>query len=597
MGEPWTEPVLWASIAPNEVRGNLLCADVEDGRNTVSQFVRIAIFLVCLVCFSAVGDAFAATYYVDCASGSDSNPGTKVSPWKHAPAMPGASMSYNHAPGDQIIFKGGATCPVSDFTWTISNSGTSSTPDYYGVSASWYTGTNSGSVNTNAETVSRVSGNAFVTGTAWVGGTITINGSNYTIASVQSGEQLTLTTSAGTQSAVSYSNSLFVRPIFSGNNGSGPSGYFVQMNGNYITLDNIEFVGQEVPDNTCCSHMAIAMTGTGNVVNNAYIHGWVFPGGCTSTSDGHIGGIDAGTVGPNSVVDHLLFTGQDVSPPGTSGNAINDGGGNLTIQYSVAHDMSNGWCCGEAKAIHDTLLYNIHNSCGSFHENSIEDLSNSTRVAIYNNVIHDISSGTSMILCPNMDFYNNVIYEGSTGNTTPLEINGDSGCGSSAGISTNIYNNTWVPGGNSTPIIAKASGQTIAGTANIYNNHVIGGAVYDTGIGYASVTVCGSAGTGAPGSCELLQTISAATSAGYTATETNSSGLPVPYSPISSNSATVGIAVDLTSSCGSLTALCSDIWGVARPSSGAWDAGAYQFATNSSATPPNPPQNLTATVQ
>lgn len=47
----------------------------------------------------------------------------------------------------------------------------------------------------------------------------------------------------------------------------------------------------------------------------------------------------------------------------------------------------------------------------------------------------------------------------------------------------------------------------------------------------------------------------------------------------SSGSAVIGAGTNLTSLCsGVLTALCLDAAGVARPSSGAWDAGAFQFA-------------------
>jgi hypothetical protein len=45
-------------------------------------------------------------------------------------------------------------------------------------------------------------------------------------------------------------------------------------------------------------------------------------------------------------------------------------------------------------------------------------------------------------------------------------------------------------------------------------------------------------------------------------------------------SMTIGAGVNLTASCtGALTALCLDKAGVARPSSGAWDIGAYQYAS------------------
>lgn len=54
----------------------------------------------------------------------------------------------------------------------------------------------------------------------------------------------------------------------------------------------------------------------------------------------------------------------------------------------------------------------------------------------------------------------------------------------------------------------------------------------------------------------------------------------------SAGSPLIGAGVDLTSSCsGNLTALCSDLAGVARPNGSAWDVGAYQFAAATQASP------------
>jgi hypothetical protein len=62
-----------------------------------------------------------------------------------------------------------------------------------------------------------------------------------------------------------------------------------------------------------------------------------------------------------------------------------------------------------------------------------------------------------------------------------------------------------------------------------------------------------------------------------------------------SGSAAIGLGGNLTSLCsGNLASLCSDMAGIARPASGAWDAGAYQ---NSSSGAPMPPSGLSAVVQ
>lgn len=64
----------------------------------------------------------------------------------------------------------------------------------------------SGTVTTSGTTVTWKSGTKFVTGTAWDGITIAINGSNYTVSSVTSATKLVLTSSAGTnKTPVAYS--------------------------------------------------------------------------------------------------------------------------------------------------------------------------------------------------------------------------------------------------------------------------------------------------------------------------------------------------------------------------------------------------------
>lgn len=65
-----------------------------------------------------------------------------------------------------------------------------------------------------------------------------------------------------------------------------------------------------------------------------------------------------------------------------------------------------------------------------------------------------------------------------------------------------------------------------------------------------------------------------------------------PYTP-NSGSPLIGAGVNLTSLCGTITVLCTDINGVARPSSGAWDVGAAQSASISI---PGIPTGLAASV-
>jgi hypothetical protein len=86
-----------------------------------------------------------ATYFVDFDFGADSNSGvSKDSPWRYAPGMSGCSVncdSINPQPGDRVIFKGGTTWDSSAFPMTVSWSGTSASPIYYGVDSTWFAGT------------------------------------------------------------------------------------------------------------------------------------------------------------------------------------------------------------------------------------------------------------------------------------------------------------------------------------------------------------------------------------------------------------------------------------------------------------------------
>ena len=82
-----------------------------------------------------------ATYYIDFTAGDDANAGTSTAaPWKRAPGMTGFTGSHTSADGDQFIFKGGETWTSAVYPWTIANSGGSGNPDVYTVDDTWFTG-------------------------------------------------------------------------------------------------------------------------------------------------------------------------------------------------------------------------------------------------------------------------------------------------------------------------------------------------------------------------------------------------------------------------------------------------------------------------
>jgi hypothetical protein len=95
------------------------------------KIIFIMLVLLLMHCYSTT--AFPATYYIDYASGSDTNNGKSTStPWKHCPGMKGFIGSHSHSNGDIFVFKGGVTwfAPV-DQILIVGYSGTVGSEDKY----------------------------------------------------------------------------------------------------------------------------------------------------------------------------------------------------------------------------------------------------------------------------------------------------------------------------------------------------------------------------------------------------------------------------------------------------------------------------------
>lgn len=88
-----------------------------------------------------------------------------------------------------------------ELTGATSSGGVSS-PTTHWLSQFWNPSADSGTVNTSGTAVTWVSGTVFNSG--MVGGTIVINGSPYTVATYVDNHHITISTSAGTQTGVSY---------------------------------------------------------------------------------------------------------------------------------------------------------------------------------------------------------------------------------------------------------------------------------------------------------------------------------------------------------------------------------------------------------
>ena len=107
--------------------------------------MKIVCVSLILALMSASSIAWSSTYYIDYASGSDSNNGaSKYAPWKHHPYMKGFTGSYDHQGGDIFVFKGGVSWPYSAsdpmYPWKIKVGGSSGNPDQYTVDKNWFDG-------------------------------------------------------------------------------------------------------------------------------------------------------------------------------------------------------------------------------------------------------------------------------------------------------------------------------------------------------------------------------------------------------------------------------------------------------------------------
>ena len=95
-------------------------------------------------CPANIPSGVTAFYFIDYASGSDSNSGTsESSPWQHMPTCNNATTTAAaHTPGagEGWILKGGVTVDYHCWPMIIPWGGTSGRSDYIGYDPGWYTG-------------------------------------------------------------------------------------------------------------------------------------------------------------------------------------------------------------------------------------------------------------------------------------------------------------------------------------------------------------------------------------------------------------------------------------------------------------------------
>jgi hypothetical protein len=507
------------------------------------------IALLLMVTAAGVGNAKAATHYI-ANNGSDASDGTsKTTPWAHLPGMNscvGNCARNTPTAGDLFLLRGCDVWTPSDFPVNWQWSGSVGSRIYIGVDKTWYNATNCPS--------------------GWN------------------------------------------RPVFDGQNTYNDAMVYASSGSSttsYVTLDNIEMTR-----NAGFNHVISWNPTFGWTMSNLYIHAWH-----RDTDDCRIIQFEAGSPAIN------LFTNSIIDGSDSTGAAARHSCYGFyptppSVTNSVIHDLVNpivgyagGGSNGSTLTVSGNNIYNVNDSyLGNNHGNAVEFVGGGTYY-IYNNLIHHmVCSGCESMMIGDSGFtgyvWNNVIWDlGSPGSQaqTPSVPEGDA-----SGFTVHFWNNTIVA--TDAQACINNSGKSISSyTVTAQNIHCIQGS------SGGSVTAYTDSGN------NLLQTLSQANAQGYSATQANA------YSPTSGTNGTVGTGANLTSACtGANAGLCSDttyacaqqtISGVvqavcqtrtsrARPSSGAWDIGAYEFSSGGGGTtppappttPPAPPTNLRGVV-
>jgi hypothetical protein len=500
---------------------------------------------------NASNAAAATTYYI-AANGSDSNAGTsKSTPWLHAPGMNGCSATCaakTPQAGDQFILRGGDTWHGSvgspmGLNWTWTWSGSAGNLIYIGVDQTWFSGS------------------------LWARPVLTFDNP----------------TSKSQVSSCAHDDSARGAAIYLNNV-------------NYVQVDNFEFTG------LCWSTapsfgdaIYIVWIGSNNSITNNYFHGWTH----TSCSGGFcdaaraIQGTTTAGAGQGDTIASNVIDGSDAD--GHSLFAVY--GDCYDFHSNVLRYVSNGVVCNNYHTLHDNLFEHIANTYDGVSHTNVFEVNSPwpSNNFIYNNTFRHNFAGVQLWTFVNStDYYfNNVIYDW----TGPA-----SNCWDVSGASTIYFMNNTIDSGagcllNNT---GNSSTSPFQGNEFFQNNHLIG---FNN---LAALVINTNGGNGITHeTTDIYQAEATANSQGFTSAND--------YAPTSSTSPTVAAGSNLTSSCtGAGNALCSGTTDAvllgagetsmfpavtpnARPSSGAWDIGAYQFGSGVQ-NRPNPPSNLTAVV-
>jgi hypothetical protein len=374
-----------------------------------------------------------------------------------------------------------------------------------------------------------------------------------------------------------------------------------------VYLDSFEFLG-------ACSTGA-GFAGSGGyisngqgIVENVYIHGWTL----TSTAaDDVLTGIS----GSGGRYLFNVIDGSDSSygvacdspscvattPQGATGWGISDG---TDVEYSVIRHVSNGIVSGDVMTLIGNLMeYQFQPSFGGTpqdhrHGNVVETVGSGPQGSVchfYNNITRNTNTGVNWWpMCSTFYIFNNVWENsGHVYGNPPMDPNGlmlsPPGRNASGVVTAYVYNNTFQSAaGRAGPSNSYTPGWASGSTAYFANNHIMDAASIRGFFGCSSGNTCSIVDNGG----NTFQTTPAANAKGYTLSNN--------YAPTSSSGATVGAGSNLASLCSSFSsdpALCSGTSGavieqdgrggkiavypgipvIVRPTTGAWNSGAYQY--------------------
>jgi hypothetical protein len=411
----------------------------------------------------------------------------------------------------------------------------------------------------------------------------------------------------------SVCGSSWCRPIFNGGGTAVINYAVIYLYGSYVTVDNIEVKGFGTSGGSGGSYIALGGNGS-QVVEHCYLHGW-FHGASGDMDNGAV----IGSGSPNNIVHDTIIDGSDTTQDMMAGIFS----GLDTVYNSVIQYVTNGFE-GSGNNWHDNYIAYIEPCYSGCHQNAVFNFGpngSATSMFIYNNVIAHVwqqgvgGAGGGLWLSGNDAntatgyAFNNVMFDNQPGfgfgvaghfaenYGTWYAFNNTVECGTD----TNLCANGTLDGGG-------ATGMTFV----LYfgNNHLIGSTASDWSCEFSACSTPGALKS------DVAQTLTTANSQGYTSTSAFA------FQPMSGSGSTVGAGGNAQSICTTIASLnatagaacqsdtgyactynttnhtvsCPDRTEVARPASGPWDIGAYQYCPPGQciSSPPPPSSNTSS---